>query len=377
MRFKKYMSLFLMLVLFTTSLAYSANDELKKKERELEALREKIEALDADISANQSLQSETNRKINTTTNAIRVLEDEIAELDVNIETTEAEIVVKTDELGVMENNIADKNDLLDARLRVMYKTGSIGYLEVLFGAEDFSDLLSRIDMLQKILLHDQNLLKEMKAERDEISAKKAELEDTKEKLVALFDSKSAKQDELEVQLKELVAYKEALKEDEAAMQEVEDQLLDEADQLTSVIKNLEVSETYVGGVMMWPVPGNTTITSDFGMRIHPITKVETMHTGVDISAPMNSSVVAAQSGTVIYANWYGGYGKVVILDHGGGYTTLYAHNNNLLVTVGQTVIKGDQIAKSGSTGFSTGPHVHFEVRIDGEYVDPIPYVTGN
>jgi murein DD-endopeptidase MepM/ murein hydrolase activator NlpD len=365
------------MIILASSIVWSDNDELKKRERELETLKEKIEALDASISQNKSLQNTTNTKIVNTTEAIKGLEREIEKLDGNIAQTEDEIVVKTDELADAETQISDKNDLLDSRLRVMYKTGTIGYLEVLFGSEDFSDLLSRIDMLQKVLVHDQNLIRELKEQRDAIIAKKTELEAVKQDLESLFQDKSNKQDQLEGQLKDLVAYKEDLKKDEAALNEAEGELLDEADQLTSVIKNLKLSETYVGGEMMWPVPGNTIITSDFGVRVHPITKKETMHTGIDISASTNTTVVAAQSGTVIYADWYGGYGKVVIIDHGGGYSTLYAHNNSLLVSVGDAVSKGDSIAKSGSTGFSTGPHVHFEVRVNGEYVDPIPYVKGN
>jgi murein DD-endopeptidase MepM/ murein hydrolase activator NlpD len=374
---RKILSLFLMLTVLGTMISWSDNDELKKRERELETLKEQIEALDASISQNQSLQSTTNTKIKNTSEAIKGLEREIDQLDSDIGDTEGEIDIKTVELADAEASISDKNQLLDSRLRVMYKTGSIGYLEVLFGSEDFSDLLSRIDMLQKILLHDQNLIKELKAQRDAIAEKKLALEGVKQELETLFQSKSDKQDQLEVQLRDLVAYKEDLKQDEAALNEAEGELLDEADQLTNVIKNLKLSDTYVGGEMMWPVPGNTIITSDFGMRVHPITKQETMHTGIDISAALNSTVVAAQSGTVIYADWYGGYGKVVIIDHGGGYSTLYAHNNSLLVAVGDVVSKGDTIAKSGSTGFSTGPHVHFEVRVNGEYVDPIPYVKGN
>ncbi|MDK2866210.1 MAG: hypothetical protein PWP51_50 [Clostridiales bacterium] len=376
-RCRKTVVILLSMIILASSIVWSDNDELKKRERELETLKEKIEALDDSISQNKSLQNTTNTKIVNTTEAIKGLEREIEKLDGNIAQTEDEIVVKTDELADAETQISDKNDLLDSRLRVMYKTGTIGYLEVLFGSEDFSDLLSRIDMLQKVLVHDQNLIRELKEQRDAIIAKKTELEAVKQDLESLFQDKSNKQDQLEGQLKDLVAYKEDLKKDEAALNEAEGELLDEADQLTSVIKNLKLSETYVGGEMMWPVPGNTIITSDFGVRVHPITKKETMHTGIDISASTNTTVVAAQSGTVIYADWYGGYGKVVIIDHGGGYSTLYAHNNSLLVSVGDAVSKGDSIAKSGSTGFSTGPHVHFEVRVNGEYVDPIPYVKGN
>ena len=377
MKYKKHIAIFLILSLLFSGLVWSDNDELKRKERELNALKEKIEELDASISNNQQLQNKTNQKIQSTTNSIRALEEDIVILNGNIDTTESDIEIKIEELASAEIEIGNKNELLYDRMRVMYKTGSIGYLEVLFGAEDFTDLLSRIDMVQKILVHDQNLIAFLKEQRDIISDKKLALETKRAELVLLYEDKKIKQNALEGELNQLLAYKEDLKDGEAALAEVEETLLEEADQLTSLIKNLELSATYVGGEMQWPVPGQSTITSDFGIRIHPITKVEKMHTGVDISSPMNTTVVAAQSGTVIYADWYGGYGKVVMIDHGGGYTTLYGHNNSILVTVGQAVNKGDAIAKSGSTGYSTGPHLHFEVRVNGEYVDPIPYVKGN
>ncbi len=376
MTVKKWMLLVLACLLMTMGLSWADNDELKKKERELNELKDKIESMDASIDANKTLQNQTASKIKTVSTSIKNLEKEIDKLTSEIDVTENSIVVKTQELAEAEDKIADKNELLNNRLRVMYKTGSIGYLEVLFGAEDFTDLLSRIDMVQKVLVHDQNLILFLKEQRDIIEAKKAELEGYKVELVELQGAKMGKQTALEKELKSMIAYKEELQKDQASLEELESELQDEADQLTSVIKNLQLAETYVGGEMMWPVPDHYTITSPFGNRFHPISKTYKMHTGIDISCPRNTDVVAAQSGTVIYSGWYSGYGKVIIVDHGGGYSTLYGHNDGLVGKVGQSVKKGELIAKSGSTGYSTGPHVHFEVRINGEYVDPLNYVKG-
>ena len=132
---------------------------------------------------------------------------------------------------------------------------------------------------------------------------------------------------------------------------------------------------YIGGVLAWPVPGYTKITSNYGMRVHPITKVYKLHTGVDISAPMGANFVAANDGIVIKAGYNTAYGKMVIIDHGGGISTLYAHGSDILVQVGQTVKRNDPILKVGSTGYSTGPHAHFEVRINGVVTNPIEYIT--
>ena len=127
--------------------------------------------------------------------------------------------------------------------------------------------------------------------------------------------------------------------------------------------------------MTWPAPGIYRITSPFGYRIHPILNTKKLHTGIDIGVPQGTKIVAAQSGTIIYSDWYGGYGMVIMIDHGGGIVTLYGHNSKLIAKVGQKVDKGDAVSLSGTTGLSTGPHLHFEVRVNGQYVDPLTYVT--
>jgi len=372
---KRLTAVFLIFTLVVTGLSF-ANDELKKKERELNELNEKIKALDASIEQNKNLQSTTNVKIKNVQTSIRALEAEVDRLTGEIADTEQAIVEKTEELKQAELKIAEKNDLLNDRLRVMYKTGSIGYLEVLFGAEDFTDLLSRIDMIQMIVVHDQNLIQFLKEQRDLIEAKKLELEAIRVELSILMDSKLSKQDELSVALNNLISYKTDLRNDEAAMNEMEDELLEQADQLTEYIRNLELAATYVGGEMMWPVPGHYSISSLFGNRLHPISKEYKMHTGIDVEAPRKTPIVAAQTGTVVFANWFAGYGKAIIMDHGGGYTTLYAHLDVIDVEVGKVYKKGETIALSGNTGYSTGPHLHFEVRMNGDYVDPLTYVKG-
>lgn len=376
-RMKRILALILILCLTIAGATYADNDELKKKERELEELEQKIKDLDASLEQNKNLQSEVNVKISNLQNSIRSIEGEIETLNAQIVDTEKNIVIKMQELEAAELKIAEKNDLLNDRLRVMYKTGSVGYLEVLFGAEDFNDLLSRIDMIQMIVVHDQNLIEFLKEQRDIIEEKKVELEGIREDLKALAASKLAKQDELSAALSNMVAYKSDLRNDEAAMSEMEDELLNDANQISELIKNIKLAATYVGGEMNWPIPGQYSISSYFGLRIHPISKEEKMHTGIDIEVPRKTPVSSAQKGTIVFANWFSGYGKAIIIDHGGGYTTLYAHLDVIGVGVGQEVEKGGYIGQSGNTGYSTGPHLHFEVRMNGDYVDPLTYVKGN
>lgn len=144
------------------------------------------------------------------------------------------------------------------------------------------------------------------------------------------------------------------------------------------LSNVDVlSDKYIGGVMAWPIPGYTKITSNYGMRTHPITGVYKLHTGVDVSAPIGANFVAANDGIVTKACYNAAYGNMVIIDHGGGISTLYAHGSEILVQVGQAVTRGEAVLKVGSTGYSTGAHAHFEVRINGEVTNPIEYITTN
>jgi len=159
------------------------------------------------------------------------------------------------------------------------------------------------------------------------------------------------------------------------IEEEEDKLISQSNALVNQIKNLQKSGAYAGGSMTWPCPSSKTISSYYGNRLHPILKKYKMHTGIDISAKQGASIVAANKGTVIMAGWQSGYGYTVVVDHGGGITTLYAHCSKILVSVGQNVKAGETIAKVGSTGMSTGPHLHFEVRKNGATTNPLNYVS--
>ena len=158
-----------------------------------------------------------------------------------------------------------------------------------------------------------------------------------------------------------------------ALEKQEDSLIADSNAIEKQIVSLQSNGKYTGGSMGWPVPGYTKF-SKYGMRMHPILKKKKLHTGIDIGCKTGDKIVASNDGTVIFSGVKGGYGNAVIIDHGGKISTLYGHNSKLLVKVGDKVKKGEQIAKAGSTGLSTGPHCHFEVRVNGKPVDPAPYL---
>ena len=352
-------------------------DSVSEDREKLEQVESRISAIQAEIKKNTGLQKGISSNIADIEKSIGLIEEAMLLLDRDIENTENDILVKEEELSEAERNIDEKTDVMNSRLRVMYKNKEIGYLEVLFSSENFGDLLTRLDMVKKVFTHDVNLLKYMEEQKEIVIVKKQELEANRLRLVNSKSNKEAKAENLVVSRGQLSREKEALVQNKVELEKSEDEMVDLANKIKEEIRSKQSDADYAGGIMTWPSPGYTCISSVFGYRIHPILKTKKMHTGIDIAVPANSTIVAAQSGTVIAAGYNGGYGKIVMIDHGGGIVTLYAHNNTLLVKEGDKVAKGQAISKSGSTGLSTGPHLHFEVRENGEYVNPVPWVTGN
>ncbi|KAB3532159.1 peptidoglycan DD-metalloendopeptidase family protein [Alkaliphilus pronyensis] len=295
----------------------------------------------------------------------------------DISTTENKIDVITEELIEAEENIDTKQDLLGSRLNAMYKNGNIAYVEVLLNSQSFPELLSNLDMIQRIVEYDVDLLKFLEIERSKIEDGKVKLENEKARLYTMRNDVEDKKKLLVVSRGKQDGIRKQLASDKKVLIDMENKLEKEAKEIQDFIRKSSSSEEYIGGEMQWPVPGHTRISSPYGNRIHPILGGRRFHSGIDIPAPVGTEIVAANMGTVIYSGDLGGFGKTVIIDHGGDITTLYAHNSKLSVSEGDEVNKGDKIAEAGSTGLSTGPHLHFEVREDGKYVDPIPYVRGD
>lgn len=307
---------------------------------------------------------------------IEAAKEDVAAIQDDIDAKEAEIADTVSEIDEIKAEMTEREEGLNDRLRAMYKNGSVGYLEVLLGSSSISEFLNNMEMIQRIFKNDQETLKSLEEQHDVLESKQSVLEDQKSELDNQKEQEAEKQAELE--------------ESQAELQEKLDALNEEADAITSEIQERQAAlaaereqnkdsgggesyEDYSGGTMMWPCDSRI-ITSEFGYRIHPLTGIYTGHTGMDIGCSTNAPIYAAESGTVILAEWYGGYGNAVVIDHGGGITTLYGHNNSLNVSVGDVVSRGETIALAGSTGWSTGPHCHFEVRVNGEYVDPRGYL---
>lgn len=343
--------------------------------QQIASTTKKLERLEKDISKNKQLQKSAFTQIQKLELEIDIIEKEITLLEKDISSTQKNIDKTTVELVKSEEIIDDKNELLGSRINVMYRRGNIGYAEVILSSKSLPELLSNLDMVKKIVQHDVDLLKELKIQRDAIEDKKVQLETDKKELIGLKNNVVSKQKNLQVSRSQQERYRKELMAEGKELEKLENQFEREIEESQSKLRRLQSNNTqYAGGVMAWPVPGYSRISSPYGNRIHPILKTKRFHSGIDIPAPTGVAIVAANAGKVVHSGDMGGYGRVLIIDHGGGIMTLYAHNSRLLVSVGDQVTRGQKVALAGSTGMSTGPHLHFEVRKNGSYVDPTPYI---
>lgn len=310
--------------------------------------------------------AEYEKEVASLNNEADKLEDSISKLEVDLESAQK----KYDE----------QKEAFETRMIVMYEAGETTYLDVLLSSKSLTDFVSAYYMMSEIASLDSELLSQVDSEKQAIQIAKDTLEKQKEQYKIAKDNKEKTAITLENTKIVRNNYMNQLTEEERTLQEQIDSYYSQINDIESEIVMLttaNIGSEYVGGAMAWPVPGYSRITSPFGMRTHPFTGVYKLHTGTDIGAPIGTNFIAANSGTVIKAGWNNAYGNMVIIDHGGGVSTLYAHGSEILVTVGQTVTKGEPVLKVGSTGYSTGPHAHFEVRINGEYVDAMNFVKPN
>lgn len=320
--------------------------------------------------------------LNELTEQIDAMQVDIDELSATLDNYNKEIDILNQEIDAATERINVQDDLIRKRLRVMDENGNIGVLDILLSASSFSDLLERIDAVRTITRYDQSILKGYKDAKKTVEEKKAELEEKMQKVAQASDELNAKQDDLRSKqnekqsevdrLSDLIAQYEA---NLAASKKAEEEANERIRQAAAEVSHITASYNFTSGALNYPFAGHYPVTSPFGGRISPISGKWEGHSGVDIGAPYGTPILASSDGVVITAGFNtGGYGNYVVIDHGGGIYTLYGHASSLSVSSGQVVSAGQQIANVGSTGWSTGPHLHFEVRVNGSCVDPAGYV---
>nr|WP_312578780.1 peptidoglycan DD-metalloendopeptidase family protein [Sedimentibacter sp.] len=344
-------------------------------------LQQKQKAIESKIKEYKQQVNELKNKENTVQEEINKLDSEMSVMNLEIESYELQkqeldmqIAAKEQDIAKLTQDIEDNNKLLEERLRTMYKKGTAGYLEVILNSKDLMDALTRVDMIKLIVKSDVDLLKSIEQQKMEVEEIQISLEEEKTQVVTVQNNVLAKKGQVLKASQEKEAYISGLKKDIKQIQYLQAAEEAQSAQIEKDILAAQRAVDYAGGEMLWPSPGNYRITSPYGKRVSPITGVWSTHGGVDIAAPYASNVVSANDGVVLFAGWHYSYGNYVIVDHGGGISTVYAHNSKLLVTAGQEVVRGETIAQAGSTGESTGNHVHFEVRINGVRTDPMKYL---
>ncbi|NPV79315.1 MAG: peptidoglycan DD-metalloendopeptidase family protein [Firmicutes bacterium] len=380
--------IFLLLVLLLSSNALGA-DDLSKKQSELKSVNSKIAATKNLVLKIRNQERGVLAELDRIEKELDKSEASLRKLDLQLDAVSKDIFAAERQLKLAEADLASKKralskrlSIFSSRLRALYMNGPLNYLELLIGTRSFTDLITRVDMISRCLEYDAKIYGEVRAEAESIKVQMAEIDQRRSALVEKrknlqkIEARIAQEHKtLENQRRERARVLARIQGERKNYEQALDELEAMSNQLARVIKELQDQRARSGkveikwsGAFVMPVRGR--ISSDFGNRMHPILHQARFHSGIDIAAPQGSPVVAAADGTVIYSGWISGYGNTVIIDHGGGLSTLYGHNSVLLASNGDWVKKGQLIARVGATGLATGPHVHFEVREEGVPVSP-------
>ena len=361
----------LLVSISTMSMADDLNDKLQNLQEQINETRVQQENWQVVINEITEKLKIIQVELNEAAGRLRSIQNEQEAINKQIKQTEEEI-------RKAEIHLKQRQDILNKRVRSIYMHGQLSYLEVITGAKSFSDFANRLELLKRIIHSDFKLIQEIQKQKALIEAKKDELQQKKNKLDALAEEAKKAENQIRAKKEEQQQIMNEAKRQKDAAAAMEADLIAESNNVRRLIQarsgSLQGEGTVVqgSGTFIWPCNGP--ITSPFGYRTHPIFGTTIYHAGMDIGVDYGTPIHAADSGTVILAGWCGGYGNAVIIDHGNGLQTLYGHNTSVAVSEGQAVSQGEVIAYAGSTGYSTGPHCHFEVRENGEAVDPMGYL---
>lgn len=373
-----------------------------------EDLQNQLSSVQSQMAEQAQKKSEAEAVIGNVYEKLRVIQENLNAAKAAYESISAQMV-ETDkkiadtqqELEKAQAHLQKREVVLSRRIRDIYMNGQLNYLDVIIGAKDFNDFATRVELLRRVVNSDLELITSIREERDKINEAKKVLEEERSRLATLQTEAAAKQAEIEQHKAEQHAVLRKAETDKATAEEAYAELEASSNQIAQMLRDREAARQAAAaaaaaavasssssgggggdeysyqpvsgsGQMIWPVNG--VITSPFGYRSHPIFGRQILHSGIDIGVDEGTPVHAADGGVVVEAGWISGYGYCVIIDHGNGTSSLYGHNSSLAVSSGQAVSQGQVIAYAGSTGNSTGPHVHFEVRVGGEPVDPSAYL---
>lgn len=357
----------------------STNSTITNLQDKQKELLTQMEESGGELTQVQDELTENLQQIQILDEKIEQSEQELQELQEKIEKVTQNTLQLKKKLAVARKHYETQKKLMQNRLISMYESGDTEYLDVVLKSTNLSEFLSSYCLINEIASYDKELLEDVQNRKEIIELANEKLEENYDKLSIMKKNQETNTKILQNTKVLRNQYADSLTNQEKEIQSKIDEYKSQFEQVNKEILEIALKEglsaDYIGGELAWPVPGYTKITSDYGMRVHPITGVYKLHTGVDIYAPIGANFVAANNGIVTKACYNSAYGNMVIVDHGGGISTLYAHGSEILVQVGQTVTRGEPVLKVGSTGYSTGAHAHFEVRINGVVTNPIEYIT--
>ncbi len=362
------------------NVAFAATlEELQQKRNELANDTKEAMAAIQDLKDKQlSVQEE-----------IDVMDQAMASVQAELDTAQADLDYITAQLEESQEQLdeaiakrEEQFDILGQRLQFLQEQGSVGYLDILLDSQDFSDLLLRMQYVNDIMEYDKDLLEQLQETQDTIQQKTDDIAQQQAASQEVVDLQQEKLDSMDAMVREKEALLKSYENDEEKYQQLIEANNEAARKIQQTIAQLSGSSTtsyYTGnGTLGWPVPSraasSSSLSSGFVQRTNPVTGKWESHSGYDIPAAYGADIVAAEAGTVIYSGWMSGYGYTIMIDHGGGITTLYGHNSSLVVSKGTQVSRGQVVAKCGSTGISTGNHCHFSVLVNGTYVNPQSYL---
>lgn len=371
------------------------NDLIKEKEAEIDDAKELKKQLQSNLTDVKKIKEELEAsKENLTQYVVQLdgqletIQEKIAELKTQIEEKEAELLLTQQELEVAIANQENQYEAMKERIQFMYESGDNLYMELLFSSKSFGEMLNKAEYIELLSAYDRQMLDEYVATRKLIELYKEQLEEDK----AYLEEAKAGVESEEASLNALIDEKEQtikavandISNKEAAIAEYEADIKEQNETIALLEKivaeeKAKLAEAnnrrYDGGMFAWPAPSYTRISDDYGNRTHPILGVQQFHNGVDMAAPGGSPILAAYDGQVVASDYSGSMGNYIMIDHGDGLYTIYMHASALYVSKGAEVTKGQKIAAVGSTGRSTGNHLHFSVRLNGSYVSPWNYLS--
>ncbi len=381
---------------YAATRAEQLTESIKEKEAQISSAKSEKATINSSLTDVKKIKKQLESQKADLAAYVTQLDASLTDIETKIEELKQLVTEKEEEIRQTEEELAAAQDLkvqqyeaMKLRMKFIYESGSAGgYLEMILNSDSFGELLNKADYIEALSAYDARMLDEYVKNEQLIQACKEDLDAQKEVLLAAKEQQESEQDALEELIStkesEIVAYQSDINNKEAAIKEYEqmiaaqDAAIKELEALVAEERKALAAENarkYDGGMFTWPAPNYTRISDDYGYRMHPILGVQQFHNGVDMAAPSGSPILAAYDGEVVAASYSSSMGNYIMINHGDSLYSIYMHASALYVSKGDVVSKGQKIAAVGSTGRSTGPHLHFGVRLNGEYVSPWTYLT--